>query len=59
MSDCMPPSEAPIESLRRWMPRWSRSRIWARTMSATVTMGKSVAQGSPVPGFIEDGPVLP
>ena len=59
ISDCMPPRDAPTEACRRPIPSASSSRSWARTMSRTVMIGKSVAYGSPVNGSVEEGPVLP
>jgi len=41
------------------MPSASTSIAWARTMSATVTIGKLSPYGSPVAGSIDDGPVEP
>lgn len=59
MSDCMPPSEAPTDACSVSISRWSSSRSCVRTMSRTVTIGKSVANGSPVRGSVDEGPVLP
>ncbi len=58
-SACIPPIEPPVTAKSLSIPRWSIRRIWARTMSWTVIIGKERPYSFPVAGLIEDGPVLP
>src|SRR5205085_12285111 len=44
---------------RRPIPIWSISIFCKRTISAMVTCGKDIAQGHPVSGLMEPGPVVP
>ena len=55
----MPPMEPPSTQNSLSIPRWSISSFCARTMSAMVITGKSSAQGSPLSGFTDLGPVEP
>ena len=56
---CIPPSEPPLAANTRSMPSSRRNARCARTMSPTVTTGKSPPYGRPVRGFVEFGPVEP
>jgi len=58
-SACIPPSEPPITVRRDRTPIWSRRSFWARTMSRTVTRGKSGPYALPVSRLRLTGPVLP
>src|SRR5215467_10866224 len=56
---CIPPIDPPEMVSIREIPRCSISSFCKRTMSETVTEGNVMAQGQPVSGLIDPGPVVP
>ena len=54
-----PPSEPPVTSASRSIPRASRSAHCARAWSRVVTSGNAEPYGRPVAGSSELGPVEP
>src|SRR5687768_8727812 len=55
----MPPREPPATAASLVIPIASRNARSARTMSATVIVGKLDPYGLPVAGFVDEGPVVP
>src|ERR1035437_2404155 len=58
-SACIPPIDPPETVSRRWMPKESISIFCKRTMSPMVITGNDMANGQPVAGLREEGPVVP